>query len=119
MARRFWSDEERTALMKQREGGVPVSHLKVPGRSKRACKQEYYRLQNPQTRPRVRRTNKVDCAIAPTAAEAAILAAPVKRPRYFHDADRFVTSRITSQGLTAGIFGDPPEGRSALDKRGR
>jgi len=42
---------------------------------------------------------------------------PVKRPRYFHDADLHIVSRIERQGLTAGFLGDPPPGRSALDQR--
>lgn len=42
----------------------------------------------------------------------------VKRPRYFHDGDMEIRSRIASQGLTAGFLGDPPPGRSALDQRG-
>ena len=38
-------------------------------------------------------------------------------PRYFCDSDAFVRERIERQGLTAGVFGDPPPGRSALDAR--
>lgn len=41
------------------------------------------------------------------------------RPRYFHDADADIRARIARQGITAGVFGDPPPGRSALDQRGR
>ena len=44
---------------------------------------------------------------------------PEKRPRYFHNVDMDVIARIERQGLTAGFLGDPPPGRSALDKRGR
>lgn len=44
---------------------------------------------------------------------------PARRPRYFHDADTFVTGRIARQGITAGLLGDPPPGRSALDRRGQ
>lgn len=42
---------------------------------------------------------------------------PVKRPRYFHDADNDMRARIARQGLTAGFLGDPPPGRSALDQK--
>lgn len=58
--------------------------------------------------------------VAPIAAPpsvAACLAEPVKRPRYFHDADADLRGRIARQGLTAGFLGDPPPGRSALDQR--
>lgn len=48
-----------------------------------------------------------------------LLAEPVKRPRYFSDMDGDVMKRIRAQGLTAGYFGDPPPGRSALDQRQR
>lgn len=53
-------------------------------------------------------------AIAPALAPAE----PVQRPRYFHDADADIRARIAAQGLTAGFFGDPAPGRSALDQRG-
>ena len=42
---------------------------------------------------------------------------PNDRTRYFHDGDQFVRARIEKQGITAGVFGDPPKGRSALDQR--
>ena len=45
------------------------------------------------------------------------LAEPVARPRHFSDVDRDINLRIARQGLTAGVFGDPPPGRSALDQR--
>lgn len=46
-------------------------------------------------------------------------AQPVKaRPaRSFQATDNFVLARIERQGVTAGMFGDPLPGRSALDKR--
>ena len=55
--------------------------------------------------------------IAPPPSVAALLNAPVKRPRYLHDADLDLRARIALQGLTAGFLGDPPRGRSALDQR--
>lgn len=42
---------------------------------------------------------------------------PSKRPRYFHHPDADIRGRIARQGITAGLFGDPPPGRSALDQR--
>lgn len=54
--------------------------------------------------------------IAPTPAEVALLDAPTRRPRYF-SSDGGLMTRIAAQGLTAGYFGDPPPGRSALDQR--
>lgn len=46
------------------------------------------------------------------------VAAPIKRPRYIHEADMDIIARIDRQGLTSGFLGDPPAGRSALDQRG-
>lgn len=45
------------------------------------------------------------------------IAQPVQRPRYYHEADSDILSRIDRQGLTAGFLGDPPKGRSALDQK--
>jgi hypothetical protein len=39
------------------------------------------------------------------------------RPRYFHEADADIAARIDRQGITAGLLGDPPAGRSALDQK--
>jgi hypothetical protein len=40
------------------------------------------------------------------------------RPRApLHPADAELSARIAALGLTAGVFGDPPPGRSALDQR--
>lgn len=67
---------------------------------------------------RLKASKPVDRIVgAPTRAEAARLAAPVVRPRYFHEADMDIIARIDRQGLTAGFLGDPPAGRSALDRR--
>ena len=49
--------------------------------------------------------------------EVPVTVEPVKRPRYFSDADADIRARIAAQGLTAGFLGDPPPGRSALDQR--
>lgn len=73
-------------------------------------------IEPPKRMPRLAAEYNPPIAASPFV--AASLAAPVKRPRYFHDADAFVTSRIARQGITAGLLGDPPPGRSALDRRG-
>ena len=49
--------------------------------------------------------------------QAARLSKRDARPRYFHDAGIDIRARIAEQGLTAGMFGDPKPGRSALDQR--
>lgn len=55
----------------------------------------------------------------PPASVVAAQASPevVQRRRYFHDADNDMRARIARMGLTGGLFGDPPPGRSALDQR--
>lgn len=45
------------------------------------------------------------------------LALPDQPQRYFGNIDADLRTRIARQGLTAGVFGDPPPGRSALDQR--
>lgn len=60
-----------------------------------------------------------DPPIEAPASVARSLAAPVKRPRYFHSDDMDIMGRIERQGLSAGMFGDPIPGRSALDRRGQ
>lgn len=52
-----------------------------------------------------------------------VVAAPkkYKRPEQLgakSSASTNVNIRIAEQGITAGVFGDPPAGRSALDARG-
>ena len=96
-----------------------------PGRSPAACRQHfYYRMgleRGDSGRRRHAEQPAIDPAppIAPPPKVARELARPVKRPRYFSDADAFVAARIAEQGITAGLLGDPPPGRSAFDKRGR
>jgi hypothetical protein len=58
-----------------------------------------------------------DTPIAAPPVVAKGLAEPVKRPRYFHQVDMDLIARIERQGLTAGFLGDPPKGRSALDRK--
>lgn len=115
-----WTPDERRRLLIQHNSGVAISNLSLPGRTQKACVQEYYRLKDPEKRlaHTARRRMQEAPAIAPTRAEAARLAAePGKRPRYFHEADLDIISRIERQGLTAGFLGDPPAGRSALDRK--
>lgn len=73
----------------------------------------------PLSRPRFRLPADEDRCLELPPAAAAQLAGPVARPRYFHGADSDLRARIARQGLTAGFLGDPPPGRSALDKRRR
>lgn len=70
----------------------------------------------PPTRRRIRLPAD-DAPVNLPPSQAARLDEPVCRPRYFHDADNDLRARIAEQGLTAGWFGDPKPGRSALDQR--
>lgn len=63
-----------------------------------------------------RDTTPTTVAIEPVPVEVASPSAPARR-RYFSDNETSVMARIAAQGLTAGYFGDPPPGRSALDQR--
>lgn len=67
-------------------------------------------LGDPAPQPRVRKRK-------PQPLPLIVIARPEKRPRYFSDADNDIRARIAEQGLTAGWFGDPKPGRSALDQR--
>lgn len=115
-----WTDAERQMLHDQRASGTSFAQLSVPGRTQKACVQAYYRSRKPESRPTSapgRRALADVPALAAAPAVAAELAKPVHRPRYVHDADLDLRARIAAQGLTAGWFGDPRPGRSALDQR--
>lgn len=115
-----WTEAERQMLRDQRANGASFAQLSVPGRTQKACVQEYYRSLRPESRPTSapgRRALADVPGLAAAPAVAAELARPVHRPRYVHDADLDLRARIAAQGLTAGWFGDPRPGRSALDQR--
>lgn len=74
----------------------------------------------PVAKPPAKRSGRPARRITrPFKARASRADAPLNRPRYFHDADMDLRGRIDRQGITAGLCGDPPPGRSALDQRGR
>ena len=65
----------------------------------------------------VERGEPVSSCARPVHAPAVAPQVEKRRPRYSHDADADIAARIRRQGVTAGILGDPPAGRSALDQR--
>lgn len=102
-----------------RDGPAAVSAVYIYWKKKYAIEAEM-RAQGrePPKRLRPRQRQAVNLpGIAASPSIAAQLAAPIHRPRYFSDSDRFIMDRIDRQGLTAGFCGDPLPGRSALDQR--
>lgn len=116
-----WTNRELLQLidMRERQRMIWVDIADVLGRaSGNACQQAYAKHRNnfPDAIPE----GKI--FLGPRALPINLekmLAEPVVRPRYFSDMDGDVMKRIRAQGLTAGYFGDPPPGRSALDQRQR
>jgi hypothetical protein len=91
----------------------------LPGRSVGSCKQAYTYRQNKAAAAAARRANAGKRAILPA---APIEPAPSPSARAVSTSalivDAELRARIAVQGLTAGLLGDPPAGRSALDQRG-
>lgn len=89
----------------------------------------YYYRKKPLPSEYTIRTPVDDLPIAPgghvpdrTPADHAVTRADAPPPspsarRYLGSLADDILHRIQSQGLTAGLFGDPPKGRSALDKK--
>lgn len=117
-----WIDIARAFKMcgPGRDGPAAVCSAYTYGKNKYA-REDAMRAKGIEPPKRLPRgANASSCHGNPIAAPPSVaksLAAPIKRPRYFHDADAFVNARIERQGLTAGFLGDPPAGRSALDQR--
>lgn len=81
--------------------GIAAAHF--PGRTADACKQQYYVL------------TRAARGVAPKA-PSRLKAAPDLSPKTTRVAIP-ATTRLAPQSLTAAILGDPPPGRSALDRR--
>ncbi|EJN15708.1 hypothetical protein PMI42_00726 [Bradyrhizobium sp. YR681] len=140
-----WSRAEDAELLRLRDVARldwPAIAAKLPGRSAAACEQRYYgKLKGARDRARRPRVPKpsqpvvswrkrgaaiVDAAAEPVAAVPVVvpstppLILPKRMPSLDHLRERAeLQLRIDRQGLTAGFFGDPPPGRSALDARAR
>jgi hypothetical protein len=126
-----WSDQELARLVRLKDQGAKWAEIKValPGRTATAIMQAHYKIQTDRareenrayaramaSRPKVfagERTN------APMPAPARVLpergAGFVSTSRLLADAE--LRDRIEGRGLTAGWFGDPAPGRSALDRK--
>ncbi len=121
MARaRTWTDE-RYALMeelrKKRRKWKEIGQ--IIGVSGALCCKKY--LEH-KAKIRIAERRKQLDALGPRKPPPASLpasAASDQPQRYFSDIDADLRTRIARQGLTAGVFGDPPPGRSALDQRGQ
>lgn len=109
-----WSESEVALLIKLKAEGKPWKFIAeaLPRHSRSACEQRYYSRNGrpkPAERPAARTIVVQQAKDTRTASRA------VPTSRLVIDAE--IRARIELQGLTAGLLGDPPAGRSALDKR--
>jgi hypothetical protein len=136
--RNKWTEAENLELLRRRD----ELHLKwdaidMPGRTSGACQVQYYAVLKDRNAakklhrsPWVREPRQVSQCIsfgrvssAPPQGLPVVAGAPgpyrparhVSTSVLIADAD--LRGRIATQGLTAGLFGDPPPGRSALDQK--
>ncbi|BCA04182.1 SANT/Myb-like DNA-binding domain-containing protein [Bradyrhizobium diazoefficiens] len=139
-----WSGNEDAELLRMRDVerlDWPEIAAALPGRSGPACEQRYYgklkgardRARRPRgPKPSVpavswRKRGVAAAGVVPEIAAVVAPAAPAlplpvverkRMPLMDHLRERAeLQLRIDRQGLTAAWFGDPPPGRSALDKR--
>nr|WP_246718530.1 hypothetical protein [Bradyrhizobium elkanii] len=115
---------QRSVLM------LPWEAVRLPGRSNKACINEFYKARLSQRIARAmhqkRRGRPPGPAVRPEPEpiETCSSSEQVLRPRARRQQDLGVLrdwadlrGRIAERGLTGGWFGDPPPGRSALDQR--
>lgn len=116
MGRRKWSraDIDRLFHMKDvlKLKWRPIGEAFGVSAAMACTRYQYYKNGGDSAGPPAVRPAKLDSP--PKPARAAEI---IHRPRYFHEADADIAARIRRQGLTAGFLGDPPPGRSALDRR--
>lgn len=128
---RGWSERELARLVALRARGAKWADISAAlrGRSTSACTLAFYNIGAKRRREEARAKAraeapraplKVRCimpAVKPDQAPSRALPAPsagvVATSRLVADAE--LRDRIAERGLTAGIFGDPAPGRSALD----
>lgn len=129
--RSHWTEADQARLLKLRDDdGLDWSAVAaaMPGRTLAACKVQYYeRLRERCGARRYSATRQLPPAPprpAPVAAPAVTPAPVVAREARggslagLREAAE-LRLRIAERGLTGGVFGDPPPGRSALDERAR
>lgn len=112
-----WLASEDLLLQQLKKDGNTWAEIaaRLPRHTKSACEQRHYkRNERPAVTPR---------PPAPRPASVTVRQAAGREPscRVMRTAllmvDSEMRARIEAQGLTAGWFGDPPKGRSALDDR--
>jgi len=112
-----WTDKDTRRLVYMREvERRPWAKIAAcfPERSHQSCEVRYWyihhRMLDAGERFAPDRTAKPQQAAARS---------PTKSPTSYHAliTDRELRSRIETQGITAGLLGDPLPGRSALDKK--
>lgn len=121
-----WSEAEDARLDELRASGLvwEVIGERMPGRTQQACRQRYsLRHGKPSVRPAAAPAPAAAPRQAPLApvlavlqeAEARSFGRRISTATLLADAE--LRARIATKGLTAGLLGDPPPGRSALDER--
>ncbi|WP_407146266.1 hypothetical protein [Bradyrhizobium sp. ORS 86] len=102
-----WTEIEHRKLRYMREVEKrPWAQITLPGRSSGACEVEY--------------SARGFRHLAPAGPDAPTECAAPTAPKFDFTALREraeLRLRILECGLTGGVFGDPPPGRSALDQR--
>ncbi|BAL77051.1 hypothetical protein [Bradyrhizobium cosmicum] len=139
-----WTSADDEKLLRLRDGerlSFPEIVKQMPGRTQGACELRYYMglkgVRDGTERPkgpkpflpavswRKRGAVKAGVVLEPPVAVASLpvpVPPPVVERRRMPSLDHLreraeLQLRIDRQGLTAGFFGDPPPGRSALDQR--
>lgn len=102
-----WTDAEVELVREQRRRGVQWPDVvPPPGRTHAAAMQQFHIVER-----------KARAALIAAAASPADPQVAPARPRYFAGDNVLLLARVAAQGVTAGLLGDPPPGRSALDKK--
>lgn len=110
------------ALLRNHPRGIDWDKIaaSIPGRTASSCKQAYAAHRAARSAALARLANAdvppVDASAAPP---GAVHCAPGSRLLCLETlrVDAELRARIAAQGVTAGLLGDPPPGRSALDQR--
>lgn len=117
-----WPDAEQSKLDRLRGEGLSWEAVaaQMQGRTQWACQQRYSvrhgkSREKPAEAPAPRQAPLAPVMAALQAAESKTRGRRISLASLMADAD--LRARIAEQGPTAGLFGDPPAGRSALDDR--
>lgn len=113
-----WTEAEDRLLWRLREdeGAEWPAITRQLGRTEAACAMRLSKLRKARRGRGVATSAVSSIRVAPPqTATPRLVTAPLKVVRAV---DHDILERIAERGLTAGVFGDPPMGASALDKRG-